>query len=119
MPIVTIQTNQSLDTQQQEQLIQGIVQATSDALSVDKERIDVLLHILAPGQTLTGGVYQRPFVRYQMEMLAGRTHEAKQALVKSYYEVTKELVANSELDVKTIIHNIQRDDLALGGALVG
>lgn len=54
MPIVTIQTNQSLDTQQQEQLIQGIVQATSDALSVDKERIDVLLHILAPELALGG-----------------------------------------------------------------
>lgn len=119
MPIVNIQTNLSLDSQQQKQLLTTVVDATSEALSTDKARIDASLQTLSPEQTIVGGVHQRPYVRYTLKLLAGRTPEAKQALVEKYDQAARVASADADLDVKTIIHDLQRADLALGDKIVG
>src|SRR5690625_50118 len=64
MPIISIKTNCTLDTAQQQQLLKQVVVVTSETLAVEKERIDVSLQILPSGLTITGGVQKRLFVRY-------------------------------------------------------
>ncbi len=119
MPIVNIQTNLSLSAHQQEQLLTQTAQATSQALNTDLTRIDVALQQLAAEHTIVGGVAQRPFVRYTIQLLTGRSIEAKQTLVKQYYEVAQSIAQQANLDVKTIIHDLSPSDLALRDSLVG
>jgi len=118
MPIISVQTNITLDNQQQEQLLTTVTDATSEALATDKTRIDVVLQILQPQVAMIGGVHQRPYVRFSVEMLAGRTRETKQNLVKRYYDVAQNITPGTEPDVKTIIRDLQRSDLALGDTLL-
>lgn len=118
MPIISITTNQPLTDHQQEQLLNEVLTATSEALAVDKIKLDVSLQIIPPAASVTCGQYQAPFVRYVVMMLAGRSLQAKQALVKSYAEVAKNVTAAEALDVKTIIQDLQRTDLALGDTLL-
>jgi|SRR5690625_159602 len=118
MPIISIETNNNLGAQQQELLLNGALNATSEALSVGKERIDVSIRVLQPGLTIAGGVAGQPFVRYTLTMLAGREQAAKQDLVKRFYDLANEVCSETDNDVKTIIHELQRTDLALGAKLL-
>src|SRR5690625_5107998 len=113
MPIISIKTNCTLDTVQQQQLLKQVVVVTSETLAVEKERIDVSLQILPSELTITGGVQKRLFVRYTVAMLAGRTLEMRRALVKSYQQTTLDLISEDGVDVKTILQDLRRDQLAL------
>lgn len=93
MPIISIKTNHSLTSHQKEQLLNDVVTATCEALSVDKARIDASLQIISPDASVSCGKYKAPFIRYGVMMLAGRSLEAKQALVKRYDEAAKNIIA--------------------------
>lgn len=118
MPIISIKTNCTLDTVEQQQLLKQVVVVTSETLAVEKERIDVSLQILPSELTITGGVQKRLFVRYTVAMLAGRTLEMRRALAQSYQQTTLDLISEDGVDVKTILQDLQRDQLALGGELL-
>ena len=118
MPIISVQTNLSLDNQQQEQLLTKVADATSQALSTDMARIDVTLQVLQPEMAMIGGAHKHPYVRFSVEMLTGRTREAKQDLAQRYNDVALNIVPGTEPNVKTIIRDLQRSDLALGDTLL-
>src|SRR5690625_1392598 len=98
--------------------VTGVQTCALPILAVEKERIDVSLQILPSGLTITGGVQKRLFVRYTVAMLAGRTLELRRALAQSYQQTTLDLITEDGVDVKTILQDLQRDQLALGGELL-
>src|SRR5690625_7733517 len=116
MPIISVQTNITLDNQQQEQLLTTVTDATSEALATDKTRIDVGLQILQPEVPMIGGVHQCPYVRFSVEMLAGRTRETKQQLVKRYCAIAQNITPGTAPDVKRILLTLQASDLARGSS---
>ena len=51
-------------------------------------------------------------------MLAGRTLELRRALVKNYQQITLDLIPEEGVNIKTILQDLQRNELALDGELL-
>jgi len=54
---------------------------------------------------------------YHIEMFEGRTPEQKKKLVAEVTRVTVEVLGGSAESVDIIIHEVQRDNWAIGGKL--
>ena len=118
MPIIFIHTNSALEKGEIEHFLPEVVSGVSTALEISEELIHVFLCPLNPLRTISAGKVGRALVLYEVQMIKGREKHKKQALVERLYFVAKKYFPHLNVDIRTVIQELERDNMGIGGNLL-
>lgn len=103
MPFVTITSSARLDAGKKQALIQAVCDAVVRDLSAPVPSVRIMLHELAPGHYMSEGRMDVPALLFSIDMLGGRSDEAKANIIRSLSKVGHEVAGVSEDEIRTLL----------------
>jgi len=117
MPYVTITATQRLTPQQKKQLLQGSSDAVVESLQAPLSSVRVVLHELPEGHYLNAGQFDTAAIQYEVDLIEGRSEEAKAALIKHLSKVAHDATGISEEEVRTRMTDFPTTDIGMANGI--
>ena len=117
MPYITITATQPVPADQKKQLIQNTHDAVIETLSVPVQSIRIILHELPEGSYFCAGQFDVPAIIYDIDMMAGRTEDAKAKLIHRLSQVAHEATSVSFDEVRTRITEFPKENMGMAGGI--
>ncbi|HLU20650.1 MAG TPA: tautomerase family protein, partial [Pusillimonas sp.] len=117
MPFINITATQPLAAEQKQQLIQRTSDAVIEALSTALPSVRIMLHELPAGHYYCGGKFDTAAILYDIDMIEGRTEEAKANLIKRLSQVAHEATGVPIDEVRTRLSDFPKENIGMAGGI--
>ena len=117
MPFINITVTQPLSAEQKQQLIERTSDAVIEALSTALPSVRILLHELPPGNFYCGGKYDVASILYDIDMIEGRTEEAKAQLIQKLSQVAHDATGFPLEEVRTRLSDFPKENIGMAGGI--
>lgn len=117
MPFVNITATGPLSAEQKKQLIQRTSEAVIEALSTSLPSVRILLNELPAGHYFAGGKFDVPTILYDVDMIEGRTEEAKAKLIHSLSQVAHETTGVALEEVRARLSDFPKENIGMAGGI--
>lgn len=117
MPFVNITATGPLSAEQKKQLIQRTSEAVIEALSTSLPSVRILLNELPAGHYFSGGKFDVPTILYDVDMIEGRTEEAKAKLIHSLSQVAHETTGVALEEVRARLSDFPKENIGMAGGI--
>lgn len=117
MPFVNITATGPLSAEQKKQLIQRTSDAVIEALSTSLPSVRILLNELPAGHYFSGGKFDVPTILYDVDMIEGRTEEAKAKLIHSLSQVAHETTGVALEEVRARLSDFPKENIGMAGGV--
>ena len=117
MPFVNITLTQPLAAAQKQQLLQRTSDVVMQALDTPLPSVRILLQELPQGHYFCGGKFDVPAVLYNIDMIEGRTNEAKARLIAGLSQVAHEITGIAEAEIRVRVSDFLKDNFGMAGGI--
>lgn len=117
MPFINITATQPLTAEQKKQLIQRTSDAVIEVLSTAPPSVRILLNELPAGHYFCGGSFDSAAVLYDIDMIEGRTEEAKAKLIHTLSQVAHEATGVPLDNVRTRLSDFPKENVGMAGGM--
>lgn len=117
MPFVNITITKALDSQEKQQLMQRTSDTVIEALATSLPSVRILLNELPPGNYLSAGQFDVPAVLFDIDMISGRTEEAKAALIAGLSKVGHETTGVSQNEIRVRLSDFPKENIGMAGGM--
>lgn len=117
MPFINITATQPLSAEQRQQLIQRTSDAVIETLSTSLPSVRILLNELPSGHYFCGGKFDAAAILYDIDMIEGRTEEAKANLIQKLSHVAHETTGVALDDVRTRLSDFPKENIGMAGGI--
>lgn len=117
MPYVNIMTTQSLSSEQKQQLLQRTSDAVVESLATSLPSVRILLQELPRGHYFSGGKFDVPAVLYDIDMIEGRSEEAKAKLIHSLSKLAHEATGVAESEIRVRLSDFPKENIGMAGGI--
>ena len=113
MPFVTITTSQTLSAEQKQKLMQRTTDVIVETLSAGLPSVRIVLNELPKGNYYSGGQADVPTVLFEVDMIAGRSEEAKANLIRELSRVANETTGVSEDEIRARASDFPKENIGM------
>ncbi|HUH88702.1 MAG TPA: tautomerase family protein [Pusillimonas sp.] len=117
MPFVNITVTQPLNAQQKQQLMQRTSDTVIQALATSLPSVRILLNELPQGNYLCAGSFDVPAVLFDIDMIEGRTEEAKAKLIAGLSQVAHETTGVSPDEIRARVSDFPKENIGMAGGI--
>lgn len=117
MPFINITATQPLTAEQKQQLIQRTSDAVIEALSTSLPSVRILLNELPAGHYFSNGKFDTAAILYDIDMIEGRTEEAKADLIKRLSQVAHEATGFPIDEVRARLSDFPKENIGMAGGI--
>ncbi|TFL13681.1 tautomerase [Pusillimonas caeni] len=117
MPFVNITTTQPLSAEQKQQLLQRTSDTIIEALSASLPSVRILLQEMPQGSYFCGGKFDVPAILFDIDMIEGRTEEAKARLIHGLSKVAHETTGVSEEEIRARLSDFPKENIGMAGGI--
>ncbi len=113
MPFVTVTATPTFSAEQKKALMTRTSSTVVDVLGSKKQSVRVTLHELSEGHYLCGDSFSTPTVMFEVDLIAGRTEEAKAALIAQLGKIAHETTGVPESEVRARITDLPNTNVGM------
>ncbi|SRR5690606_31754358 len=117
MPFITVTATAGFTPEQKKNLMQRTSDTVVETLNSPLKSVRVMLHELPQGNYLSAGQFDVPGVLFEVDLIAGRTEEAKAALISKLGKAAHETTGVPENDVRVRIKDFPNTDMGMEGGI--
>jgi len=117
MPFVNITITKPLAREQKQHLIRRTSDAVMEALATPLPSVRILLNELPQGHYFCGGSFDVAAVLFDIDMIAGRTDEAKARLIADLNTVAHETTGVSEDEIRVRVTDFSNTCFGMAGGI--
>src|SRR5690554_3220642 len=115
MPFVNITITQPLSAEQKQQLLQLTSDALIETLSAKLPSVRILLNELPTGHYFCGGKLDVPTVLFDIDMIEGRSEEARANLIRSLSAVAHETTGVAIDEIRARFSEFPKENIGMAG----
>lgn len=117
MPFVHITTTQPLDAQVKQQLLQRTSDTVVEALVTPLPSVRIVLQELPQGNYLCAGQFDVPAVLFDIDMIEGRSEEAKAKLIAGLSKAAHEIAGVDEAEIRVRMSDFPKENMGMAGGI--
>ncbi|WP_026067932.1 tautomerase family protein [Pusillimonas noertemannii] len=117
MPFVNITITQPLSAEQKKQLMQRASDTIVESLSTSLPSVRIQLYELPQGHYFCGGKFDVAAILFDIDMIEGRSEEAKANLILGLSKIAHETTGVSEDEVRTRLSDFSKENVGVARGL--
>jgi len=117
MPFVNITYTQPLSAEQKKNLVQRTSDTLIETLSATLPSVRIQLHELPQGHYFCGGKFDVAAILFDIDMIEGRTEEAKANLIRGLSKVAHETTGVSEDEIRARLSDFPKENIGMAGGI--
>lgn len=117
MPFVNITATQPLSAEQKKQLLQRSSDVIVESLATSLPSVRILLNELPAGHYFCGGSFDVPAILFDIDMIEGRTEEAKAKLILGLSKVAAETTGVAEDEIRARLSDFPKENIGMAGGI--
>lgn len=117
MPFVNITVTQPLSAEQKKQLLQRTSDVIVESLATALPSVRIILNELPAGHYFSGGSFDVPAILFDIDMIEGRTEEAKAKLIFGLGKVAVETTGVPEDEVRARLSDFPKENIGMAGGI--